>query len=230
MVKQLFEVNVAFVHEIIVSWFYGNQPHSLVVMNSSFCQIDEGWYGTKQVQKRMHLHTAFVMMEESPRAKLEAQSDGAAVKGIHNALHGKSVRLSLVKFSYPDNQNLPKVMVYTPILGLIDMSQSGTLDILYSARIEFGRECNQRCINAAETDLIGKLSKAHHHKLVSAFEFDVMSIAIVSLYALVELISWYERHNLSEYCLSLIHDFSLLQYNLQKYKIKSRKNQIRITH
>ena len=29
----------------------------------------------------------------------------------------------------------------------------------------------------------------------------------------------YERHNLSEYGLSLIHDFSLLQYNLQKYKI-----------
>ena len=26
-------------------------------------------------------------------------------------------------------------------------------------------------------------------------------------------------HNLSEYGLSLIHDFSLLQYNLQKYKI-----------
>ena len=48
-------------------------------------------------------------------------------------------------------------------------------------------------------------------------------IAIVSLYALVEFISWYERHNLSKYSLSLIHDFSLLQY-------KSRKNQIRINY
>ena len=84
--------------------------------------------------------------------------------------------------------------------------------------------------NAAETNLVSELRKAHHHKLVSAFELDGMSIAIVSLYALVEFISWYERHNLSEYGLSLIHDFSLLQYNLQKYKIKSRKNQIRITH
>ena len=87
---------------------------------------------------------------------------------------------------------------------------------LYSARIEFGRECNQRCINAAETNLVSGLRKAHHHKQVSAFELDGMSIAIVSLYALVEFISWYERHNLSEYDLSLIHDFSLLQYNLQK--------------
>lgn len=138
-------------------------------------------------------------------------------------------RLILVQLSCPSNKNLTENMVYTPILGLIDMGQSGTLDILYSARIEFGRECNQRCINAVKTDPFSELCKAHHHKLVSVFELDGMSIAIVSLYALVEFISWYERHNLSEYGFSLIHDFSLLQYNLQKYKIKSRRNQIRIT-
>ena len=46
------------------------------------------------------------------------------------------------------------------------------------------------------------------------------TIAFYDLYALVEFILWYERHNLSEYGLSLIHDFSLLQYNLQKYKKK----------
>ncbi len=68
------------------------------------------------------------------------------------------------------------------------------------------------------------------YKLVSAFEADGMSIAVVSLYALVELISWYERHDLSEYGLSLIHEFCLLQYDLQKYKTKSRKNNIRVTH
>ena len=43
-------------------------------------------------------------------------------------------------------------------------------------------------------------------------------------------ISRYERHYLSEYGLSLIHDFYLLQYYLQKYKIKSRKNFIRVMH
>ncbi len=107
--------------------------------------------------------------------------------------------------------------------GLIDMGQCGALDILDAARIELGRERYQRCVNAAETDLVSELSKAHHHKLASAFEPDGMSVAIVSLYTLVELISWHERHDLSEYGLSLIHDFCLLQYDLQKYKIKSRK-------
>lgn len=96
------------------------------------------------------------------------------------------------------------------------MGQGRTLDILYPTRIEFRRQCNQCCINAAEANLVGELGKAHHQELVSAFEPDGMSVAIVSLYAFVELISWYERHNLSEYGLSLIHDFCLLQYDLQK--------------
>lgn len=115
-------------------------------------------------------------------------------------------------------------------LGLIDMSQRRALDILDSTRIEFGRKGHQRCINAAETDLIGELGKAHYPELVSAFESYGMPIAVVSLYTLVELISRYERHNLSEYGLSLIHDSCLLQCDLQKYKIKSRKNIIRVIH
>ena len=91
-------------------------------------------------------------------------------------------------------------------------------------------EYNLKDINAAQAILAGELGKTHHHELVSAFELDGMSVAIVSLYAFVKLISRYERHYLSEYGLSLIHDFYLLQYYLQKYKIKSRKNFIRVMH
>ena len=230
VVKQLLEVSISLVHEIVASWLYGNQAHSLGIMNGYLCQIDEGRYGATQIQQRVHLYTALVMMKTSPRTELEAQFDGATVKSIYNAVDVKSGWLILVQFSCPGNQNLPEIMIYAPILGLIDMSQSRTLNILNTARIELGRECHQRCINAAETNLVSKLSKTHHHKLVSAFEPDSMSVAIVSLYALVELISWYERHYLNEYGLSLILDFCLLQYNLQKYKIKSRKNNIRVTH
>ena len=180
VIKQLLEVDVAFVHEIIASRLYRNQTHCLRVMNCSFCKIDECRYGTTQIQQRMHLHTTFVMMQTSPWTKLKAQLDSAAIKGVHDTIHVKTGRFILVQLSCPSNQYLTEIMVYTPILGLIDMSQSGTLDILYSARIEFGRECNQRCINAAETNLVSELRKAHHHKLVSAFELDGMSIAIVS--------------------------------------------------
>lgn len=230
VIEQLLEIYITFVHKVVISWLYRNQAHSLGVMYGSLCQIDEGWNGAAQVQQRVHLHTAFVMMQTGSWAELEAQFYRTAVKGIHDAVHVKSGRLILVQFSCPGNQDLSEIMVYAPVLCLIDVSQSRALDILYSTRVELGRECHQCCVNAAETNLVSKLSKAHYQELVSAFEPDGMSVAIVSLYALVELISWYERHNLSEYCLSLIHDFCLLQYNLQKYKIKSRKNNILVTH
>lgn len=216
VVEQLPEVNIALIHEIVTARLYRNQAHSLGVVDSSLCQIDEGWYGTTQIQQRMHLHSTFVMMQACPRTELKAQLNCTAIKGIYDAVHVKSGRLILIQFPCPGNQNLPKVIVYTPVLCLINMGQGRTLDILYPTRIEFGRQCNQCCINAAEANLVGELGKAHHQELVSAFEPDGMSVAIVSLYAFVELISWYERHNLSEYGLSLIHDFCLLQYDLQK--------------
>ena len=113
-------------------------------MKGSLYQIDECWYGTTLIQQRIHLYIAFVMMQTSPWAKLKAQLDSGSIKGvlIPSTSRWKAI---LVKFSCPSNKNLPGIMVYTPILGLIDMGQSGTLDILYSDWIEFGRECNQRC-------------------------------------------------------------------------------------
>ena len=230
VIEQLIEIYIAFVHKIVTARLYWNQAHCFGVMNCSLSKIDEGRYGTAQIQQGMHLHTTFVMMQAGPWTKLEAQLDSTAVKSIHDTIHVKSGRLILIQFSCPGNENLSEIMVYTPVLCLVDMSQGGTLDILQSTRVEFGRKCNQGRVNTAEADLISELGKTHYQELVSAFEPDGMSVAIVSLYAFVELISWYERHYLSEYGLSLIHDFCLLQYDLQKYKIKSRKNNIRIIH
>lgn len=65
-------------------------------------------------------------------------------------------------------------------------------------------------IDTAQTNLFGKRSKAHHYKLISTVVLDGISIAIVSLYTFVEFVSWYERYDLSEYSLSLIHKFCLL--------------------
>ena len=46
VIKQLLEIDIALVYEIIASWLYRNQTHCLRVMNGSLCQIDECWYGT----------------------------------------------------------------------------------------------------------------------------------------------------------------------------------------
>ena len=131
VVEQLSEVNVVLIHEIVASRLYRNQAHSLGVVDSGLCQIDEGWYGTTQIQQRMHLHATFVVMQTSPGAKLKAQLDCTAIKGIYNAINIKSGRLILIQFPCPSNQNLPKVMVYTPILCLIDLNPMACLLPLY---------------------------------------------------------------------------------------------------
>ena len=220
----LLKIYIALIHKVVITWFYGYQAHNFRVMYRSFCQINKCGNSSSQIQQGVHLYTSFIMMKSRPWTELQAKFNRAAVEGIDDAIYVKSGGLILKQLSRPSNQYLTEVTIYAPVLGFVDMCQSRPLDIFDSRRVQLGGQSNQRCINAAETILIGELSKTHHHKLVSAFELDGMSIAIVSLYALVELISRYERHYLSEYSLSLIHDFYLLQYNLQKYKIKSRKN------
>lgn len=230
VVEQLPEVDVAFIHKVVASSLYRNQAHCLGVMYGSLGQVDEGRDRPTQVEQGVHLCATFVVVQACPRAELEAELDGTAVESINHAVNIKSGRSIFIQLPCPCNQNLAEVMVYTPVLGLIDMGKCGTLYVLDTTRIELGRQGYQRCVNAAEAHLLGELCKAHHHKLVSAFEPDGMSVAIVSLYAFVELISWHERHYLSEYCLSLIHDSCLLQYYMQKNEIKSRKFCIRVNH
>lgn len=103
VIKQLLEVEVAFVHGMIAFWFYGTQTHCLRVMNDSFCQIDECWYGTcwygtTQVQQRMYLYIAFVIIQASSWIKLKAQLDSTAIKSVHNTIHVKTGKLISVKF------------------------------------------------------------------------------------------------------------------------------------
>src|SRR5574344_41225 len=230
VIKQLVKIYIAFVHKVVITRLYGNQAHHLRIMNSGFCQMDKRGERSTQVEQSVHLHTTLVMMEASPRTKLKAELDGAAVESIYDTINIKSGRLILIQVASPRYEHQAEVSIDMPILSLIDVSKRGTLDIFDARGVQIGGQSHQRGINAAETVLMCKLSKTHHHKLISAFEPDGMSIAVVSLYALVEFISWYERHDLSEYGLSLIHDFCLLQYNLQKYKIKSRKINIRVNH
>ena len=228
--EQLPEIHVALIHEVVIARLHGYKTHGFGVMDCGFCQINKCGNSSPHIQQGVHLYTAFVMMKPCPWTELQAKFNRTAVEGIDDTVHAEPGRLVPVQVSRPCNQYLTEVMIDAPVPGLVDICQCRALDIFDSGRVQLGGQSNQRCINAAQAILVGELGKTHDHKLVSAFEPDGMSVAIVSLYAFVELISRYERHYLSEYSLSLIHDFYLLQYNLQKYKIKSRKNFIHVMH
>ena len=228
--EQLFKIHVPLIHEIVIARLHGYKTHGFRIMDCSFRQVNKCGNCSPQIQQGMHLYTAFIMMKPCPWTELQAKFNRTAVEGIDDTVHVEPGRFVPVQVSRPRNQYLTEVMIDAPVLGPVDMCQGRALDILDSGRVQLGGKGYQRCINAAQAILTGELGKTHHHELVSAFELDGMAVAIVSLYAFVELISRYERHYLSEYGLSLIHDFYLLQYDLQKYKIKSRKNFIRVMH
>ena len=120
-------------------------------------------------------------MKSRPWTELQAKFNRAAVESIDDTIYVESGRLVLIQSSRPTNQYLTEVMIDMPVLGLVDICQSRTLNIFDSRRVQLGGQSNKRCINAAETILIGELSKTHHHKLFSVFDPDGMSIAIVSL-------------------------------------------------
>ncbi|EXY15318.1 hypothetical protein M077_5298 [Bacteroides fragilis str. 2-F-2  len=228
--EQLLEIHISLVHEVVITRLHGYEAHCFGVMDRGFRQINKCGNRSPQIQQSMHLYTTFIMMKSCPWTELQAKFHRTAVEGIDDSVHVESGRLMAVQVSRLCNQYLTEVVIDAPVLGPVDMCQSRALDIFDSGRVQLEGQGNQRCINAAQAILAGELGKTHHHELVSAFELDGMSVAIVSLYAFVKLISRYERHYLSEYGLSLIHDFYLLQYYLQKYKIKSRKNFIRVMH
>lgn len=228
--EQLLEIHISLVHEVIITRLYGHEAHGFGVMDRGFRQINKCGNRSPQIQQGMHLYTTFIMMKPCPWTELQAKFHRTAVEGKDDSVHVESGRLFAVQVSRLCNQYLTEVVIDPPILGSVNMCQSRALDIFDSGSIQLGGQGNQRCINAAQAILTGELGKTHHHELVSAFELDGRSVAIVSLYAFIKLISRYERHYLSEYGLSLIHDFYLLQYYLQKYKFKSRKNFIRVMH
>jgi len=228
--EQLFEIHISLIHKVVIARLYGHEAHSFGVMYYGFCQINKCGNSSPQIQQSMHLYTAFIMMKSCPWTELQAKTYCTAVEGVDDSVHVESGRLVAVQVSGLCNQYLTEVVIDAPLLGPVDMCQSRALDIFNPGRVQLGGQGNQRCINAAQAILTSELGKTHHHEMVSAFKLNGMSVAIVSLYAFVKFISWYERHYLSEYGLSLIHDFYILQYYLQKYKIKSRKFFIRVTH
>ena len=90
--------------------------------------------------------------------------------------------------------------------------------------VQLTLESCKGCLIGAETLLGSELCEAHHHELVTAGEFDLMSVAIVPCDTLAEDVLWEQRHDLGEYTLTLIHLIcSLHYYQMQRYKIKSSK-------
>lgn len=225
------EVNTAFIHQVVSKSLYRQFVHYLAVMDLAFRKVNKGGYTTSETKQGMHLEGSLLMMEFCPRTKLEAKLDCTTVEGINHIIYIQTIVVFVIKFSRLLDKMLGQVVINAPVLGLIQIGKRGAWDKRKTGVVQLTLESRKGCLIGTKTLLRSELCEAHHHELVTAGELDLMSVAIVPCDTLAEDVLWEQRHDLSEYTLTLIHLIcNLHYYQMQRYKIKSSKNFIDVNH
>ena len=144
------------------------------------------------------------VMKCRPGAQRQAELNRAAVKGADHFIKIKSKLVALVQFFCLMYQYIAKILVYPPIPLFVRFRKRGSRDNLQSGPIQVLRTKVKGCLNISQSAPVRELGKAHRHKLVTASEFDGMSIAFIALDALGKFVFSEERHKLRKDCSTLI--------------------------
>jgi len=132
-------------------------------------------------------------------------NNGAAVKGINHFIKIYSKLLAdilVLCFTY---QDLSKILIDTLILLLIRFCKRGLGHCFESRSVEVLSAEVKCSFNVSQTGTVGELSKTHHHELITAIEFNSVSVSLVGVNTLFEFRFIDKRHNLCEDCFSFIH-------------------------
>ena len=201
---KLLKGDISLVHQIKSAGFDRNPVHHLCIVNLTWRKHYEGRDRASEIHKRMHLERTLAMMELRPRAQLETQFNGTAVKRIYHLFETNPQLFIFVKSRGFFHQSHRKVLIDAPILLLVGLRKRGTGHRLDSRTVEVSAEV--KCsLNISQTSPVGELGKAHHHELVTATKLDGVSVSLVAVDTLLELVFVNERHNLSEDCFSFVH-------------------------
>ena len=201
---KLLEGDVSLVHQVESTRFDRYLIHHLGIIDLTRRKQDKGGNRASQVHQRMHLEGPLAMVELRPGTQLQTQFNGAAVKRIYHLIKTNPQLFIFVKFGGFLHQSHRKVLIDTPILLLVGLSQSGSGHRLDARTVEVSTEV--KCsLNISQTGSVGELSKAHHHELVTAIELDSVPVTLVAVDTLLELVFVEERHDLSEDCFSFVH-------------------------
>jgi len=218
------KLHISFVHQVVRVRLDGDFVHDLRIVNTTVSKTDECRNRASEIHQRMHFERTFTMMESGPRAKLETQFNGAAVKGINHLLKIDTKLLVGIKFLCFPYQNLCKVLINTPILLLVHFCKRGPGHCLESRSVEVLSAEVKGCFNVSQTGTVCELCKAHHHELITAFELYRVFVALVVVDTLLKLIFINKRHNLCKDCFSFIHSLqNVAQMPIHKTMISNRK-------
>ena len=228
---QSLEVYISLIHKVICECLDRQLIHYLAVMYPTFRNMDECRYASPEAEQGVHLDGTLPMVELCPRAQLEAELYGAAVKGIDHIVNVEAIVVFVIKFSRLLHQIHGKVMIDTPVLLLVQVRQRGTGDEGQTRMIQLAFKGCKCCLVSAQALLGCELGETHHHELVTTGVLDLVTVAFVPCDTLAKYVLWKQRHDLCEYTFTLIHLIcSLHYYQMQRYKFKSSKKYSDVNH
>lgn len=206
------------------------------IVDRSLGQTYEDREIAPEIQQGMHLDTAFVLPESSPRAEFQAQTDCTAVESVDKVFHVQSEAIILlVHWACDINQHLGKICIDAPVTKFIGFRKGISRNsMLYSTMVELTGDCIQAVLYIAKTVPLGKLGKAHHIEMVPASEISNPMVPIISGNTFIEFIFRHHGHKLCENCLPNIHggnryDFAI-KVDFKSLKILALVNYLLLTY
>ena len=195
-VEESEKVDISFGQQVDGSHLDAEFVQGTDIMYGSVCEVYKHRNITSQVQLSVHLDPSFCLPELGPGAKLQTKTDGAAVEGIYGIVQVHSKRIIGIQRPHLVDQD---IRVDMPIAKFIRLCQRVTGNSVANATvIELMGDRRQTSLDVSETVLVRILSHAHHEELIVTGEVPDTIVPVVAGNAIVELASWYERHNLSE--------------------------------
>ena len=201
-------------------------PH---VVRFSICDLDKRGDRTSQIEKGMELDGGFVVAENSPREKGQAQVDHRRIEGIDGVFELDSQIFAGVKSPGLGDEDLGEVGIDAPIASFVGMSQSISGDSSTKSHvIESALHGPKAGLDIAETFAIRQLSEGQTKELIETREALDLVVAVITTNTLSEFVEGEEVHNLRKDGRRGIHR-SLLAVAGQKSdnNTKMRPNRLR---
>ena len=168
--------------------------------------------------RRVWSFIAPLCFRNSAQGKSDRQKiDGGGVQGIDRLIQFHAEGIAGVKLSGLGDQDLGEVGINPPVPDLIGIGQGVAGDLSPDAQvIKFGLCCPQTCLDVSQAFPVGQLGEGHAEILVPAGEALDLVVAVVSFYALPEIVDRHKVHQLGEHGSTRVHQPSP-SARMQKY-------------
>lgn len=167
-VIETLEIYISLIYEVVSTSLNRHIVKDLGIVYAPIGKMYEGWNVTSQIEQCVHLNSSPVMMKPGPWAKFETQFYRAAVKSIGHLVKPQPEVVPGIKLLCFPNQILSKIMIDTPVLFLIHLTECRARDETQTGMVKLLLKSRQGGLIGTKALLRGELCERHNHELVAA--------------------------------------------------------------